>query len=106
MPRITYTDYTGAEHSVEAELGESVMQAARRNNVPGIDADCGGKCACATCHVHVDAAWLAKVGGRTEMEEQMLMFAPGVAEDSRLSCQIKVSEELDGLRVTTPESQS
>jgi 2Fe-2S ferredoxin len=106
MPRITYTDYTGAEHSVEAELGESVMQAARRNNVPGIDADCGGKCACATCHVHVDAAWLPKVGGRTEMEEQMLMFAPGVAEDSRLSCQIKVSEELDGLRVTTPESQS
>ncbi|HET6970198.1 MAG TPA: 2Fe-2S iron-sulfur cluster-binding protein, partial [Phenylobacterium sp.] len=70
-----------------------------------IDADCGGACACATCHVYVDEAWLAKTGERTAMEESMLDFAEAVAENSRLSCQIKVTDELDGLRVTMPESQ-
>lgn len=82
------------------------MQVARRHDVPGIDADCGGKCACATCHVHVDDAWMAKVGGRGETEDSMLAFASGVTANSRLSCQIEVTAELDGLRVTTPESQS
>ena len=106
MPRIIFTDHAGMERIVDAKLGDSVMQTARANNVPGIDADCGGKCACATCHVHVDEAWLPKVGGRGEMEESMLAFAPNVAANSRLSCQIKVTDELDGLRVTTPESQS
>ena len=106
MPKITFTDHGGHERTVDAECGESVMQAARRNDVPGIDADCGGKCACATCHVHVDDTWLAKVGGRGETEESMLAFAPNVTENSRLSCQIRVTDELDGLRVTTPESQS
>ena len=106
MPKVTFTDHSGTERTVEAKPGESVMLAARGNNVPGIDADCGGKCACATCHVFVDEAWLPKVGGRGEMEESMLAFAPNVGPNSRLSCQIVMTEELDGLRVTTPESQS
>jgi ferredoxin, 2Fe-2S len=106
MPRLIFTDHQGNERTVEAEDGESVMQVARRTDVPGIDADCGGKCACATCHVYVDDAWLPKVGSRNETEESMLAFAPNVLDTSRLSCQIRVTEELDGLRVTTPESQS
>jgi ferredoxin, 2Fe-2S len=76
-----------------------------KNNVPGIDADCGGACACATCHVYVDEAWIGKTGTRSAMEESMLDFAEGVTENSRLSCQIKVTDELDGLKVTMPESQ-
>jgi len=106
MPKVTFTDHGGSERTVDADCGESVMQAARRNDVPGIDADCGGNCACATCHVYIDDAWLAKVGGRNETEESMLAFAPNVTDHSRLSCQIRLSDELDGLRVTTPESQS
>lgn len=106
MPKVTFTDHAGNERTVDADNGESVMQAARRNNIAGIDADCGGKCACATCHVYVDDAWLAKVGGRGETEESMLAFAPNVTDHSRLSCQISMRDELDGLRVTTPESQS
>jgi ferredoxin, 2Fe-2S len=106
MPKVTFTDHSGNIRTVDAEAGESVMQAARRNNVAGIDADCGGKCACATCHVYVDDAWLAKVGGRSETEDSMLAFAPNVTDHSRLSCQISMTDELDGLRVTTPESQS
>ena len=105
MPKITFIDYTGEEKTVEAVCGESVMQTARRLDVPGIDADCGGNCACATCHVFVDAAWMPIVGGRGETEESMLAFAPGVTPASRLCCQINVTDELDGLRVTTPESQ-
>ena len=106
MPKVTFTDHGGNIRTVDADCGESVMQVARRSNVPGIDADCGGKCACATCHVYVDDAWLARVGDRGETEESMLAFAPNVTDHSRLSCQIRVSEELDGLKVTTPESQS
>jgi ferredoxin, 2Fe-2S len=106
MPKVTFTDHGGKERTVVAESGESVMQAARRNNVPGIDADCGGKCACATCHVYVDEAWLPKVGGRGETEDSMLAFAPNVHANSRLGCQIRMNDALDGLRVTTPESQS
>lgn len=106
MPKITFTDHEGHERTVEANKGESVMEVARRLDVPGIDADCGGNCACATCHVYVDDAWLARVGGRSETEEAMLAFAPNVTANSRLSCQIPVREDLDGLRVTTPESQS
>jgi len=106
MPKITFTDHGGNERTVDADVGESVMQVARRLDVPGIDADCGGNCACATCHVYVDDAWLPKVGGRSEMEESMLAFAPNVTDHSRLSCQISVTDDLDGLKVTTPESQS
>ena len=105
MAKITYIEFDGTEHPVEVRNGLSVMEGAIRNSVPGIDADCGGACACATCHVYVDEAWREKVGGPSAMEESMLDFAEGVEENSRLSCQIKVSDALDGLVVTMPESQ-
>ena len=105
MAKITYIEHDGTEHTVEVKNGLSVMEGAIRNNVPGIDADCGGACACATCHVYVDEAWLSKTGSKSTMEESMLDFAEGVQDNSRLSCQIKVSDELDGLVVTMPESQ-
>jgi 2Fe-2S ferredoxin len=81
------------------------MEVAVNNSIPGIDADCGGACACATCHVYVDEAFLSKTGEQQEMEKSMLDFAENVRPNSRLSCQIKVTDALDGLRVTTPESQ-
>nr|WP_321441225.1 2Fe-2S iron-sulfur cluster-binding protein [uncultured Hyphomonas sp.] len=105
MPKITYIDHDGTERTVEAKNGESVMEAAIKNSIPGIDADCGGACACATCHVYVEQSFMDKVGEQQEMEKSMLDFAENVQENSRLSCQITVSDELDGLRVTTPESQ-
>lgn len=105
MPKITYIAHDGTERTVEARIGESVMETAIKNSVPGIDADCGGACACATCHVYVDEAFLDKVGEQQEMEKSMLDFAENVRSNSRLSCQIKFTEALDGLRVTTPESQ-
>jgi 2Fe-2S ferredoxin len=85
--------------------GLSVMEGAIKNNLPGIDADCGGACACASCHVYVDEAWLAETGQRNPMEESMLDFAENVAAASRLACQIKVSPALDGMVVRMPESQ-
>ena len=105
MPKITYVEHGGREHRVEVPLGLSVMRGAVDNNIPGIDADCGGECACATCHVYVDEAFVAKVGGPSPMEEDMLDFAYEVRPNSRLSCQIRVSDELDGLTVTVPERQ-
>ena len=105
MAKITYIEFNGTEHTVEVKQGLSVMEGAIRNNIPGIDADCGGACACATCHVHVDAAWREKVGGPSVMEESMLDFADGVEADSRLSCQIRVTDALNGLIVRMPESQ-
>ncbi|HAE27906.1 MULTISPECIES: 2Fe-2S iron-sulfur cluster-binding protein [Hyphomonas] len=105
MPKITYIDHDGTERTVEAKNGESVMEAAIKNSIPGIDADCGGACACATCHVYVDTNFMDKVGEQQEMEKSMLDFAENVQDNSRLSCQITVSDDLDGLRVTTPESQ-
>jgi ferredoxin, 2Fe-2S len=105
MPKITYIDASGVERSVDGKNGMSVMETAIKHNIPGIDADCGGACACATCHVYVDEAFLAKVGKASTMEQSMLDFAENVKPNSRLSCQIKVKDELDGLRVTTPESQ-
>jgi ferredoxin, 2Fe-2S len=106
MPKITYIDAEGTARPVEAELGSTVMEAAIRNNIPGIEAECGGACACATCHVYVDEAWSDKVGKPTPMEEDMLDFGFDVRPNSRLSCQIKVSDELDGLVITTPERQA
>ena len=103
--RITYVAFNGDERVIEAAPGMSVMEAAKRNDVPGIDADCGGGCSCGTCHVYVDPAWLARVGARTGIEEATIEFADNVEANSRLSCQIKVTEELDGLIVRTPESQ-
>ena len=105
MAKITYIDHDGTERVIEAQNGETVMEAAIKNSIPGIDADCGGACACATCHVYVDTAFMDKVGAPQEMEQSMLDFAENVQENSRLSCQISVSDALDGLRVTTPESQ-
>ncbi|MGF1542951.1 MAG: 2Fe-2S iron-sulfur cluster-binding protein [Parvularculaceae bacterium] len=105
MPKITYIEHNGTEHAVDAAAGASVMEAAVKNMVPGIDADCGGACACATCHVYVDPAWLDKVGKREAMEESMLDFANEPKENSRLSCQITVSDKIDGLVVRLPEFQ-
>jgi 2Fe-2S ferredoxin len=105
MVKITYIEHNGTRHEVEAEPGMTVMEAAIKNDVPGIEAECGGACACATCHVYVDEAWTAIVGPPSEMEEDMLDFAFDVKPTSRLSCQIKVRQELDGLVVSTPEKQ-
>lgn len=105
MAKITYVEHDGKEHAIEVKAGLSVMEGAVKNNIPGIDADCGGACACATCHVYVDQAWTDRTGKPSAMEESMLDFAEGVEPNSRLSCQIKVSDALDGLRVTMPESQ-
>jgi 2Fe-2S ferredoxin len=106
MGRVTYIEYDGTAHTVEVEDGASLMSAAIANGIPGIDADCGGSCACATCHVHVDAAWTAVAGGpASEAEAQLLQLAPEVREDSRLSCQVKMRPELDGIVVHLPEAQ-
>jgi len=105
MPKITYIDNSGKERVVEVPVGWTVMEGAVKNRVPGIDADCGGACACATCHVYVDPAWLEKLPKRQDMEEQMLDFAIELKSNSRLSCQIKVTHALDGLIVRTPKSQ-
>ena len=106
MPKITYIDSSGMERTVEGKNGMTVMETAIKHNVPGIDADCGGACACATCHVYVDDAWKEKTGAPSPMEEDMLDFAFDVRPTSRLSCQIKVSPELDGLKVVVPERQA
>ena len=105
MAKITYIENDGTEHIIDVKPGQSVMEGAVKNNIPGIDADCGGACACATCHVYVDAAWTEKTGTKSAMEESMLDFAEGVEPNSRLSCQIKVTDLLDGLVVRMPESQ-
>ena len=105
MVQITYVEHDGTEHVVDSQTGVSLMQAAIDNLVPGIDADCGGECSCATCHVMVNENWLEKVGPPGEMEESMLDLNPERQENSRLSGQVEVSEELDGLRVSMPEFQ-
>ena len=102
MAKITYIDTDGARYEVEAENGSTVMENAIRNGVPGIEAECGGACACATCHVYVDEAFKEIVGEPEPMEEDMLDFAYDVRPNSRLSCQIRVRDELDGLTVTVP----
>ncbi|MFC7291573.1 2Fe-2S iron-sulfur cluster-binding protein [Hirschia litorea] len=106
MAKITFVEFDGTEHSVEAKNGASVMEAAIRDSIPGIDADCGGACACATCHVYVDANFMDKVGQPNDMEQSMLDFAENVESNSRLSCQITVKDDLDGLIVRMPESQA
>jgi 2Fe-2S ferredoxin len=105
MPTVTYIEHNGTAHKIEVAIGQSVMQGAVDNNVPGIDADCGGECACATCHVFVDEAWLAKTGTPSEQEASMVSFAATAQPNSRLSCQITVTEALDGLVVRMPEAQ-
>lgn len=105
MPNITYIEHDGTEHAVDAAEGTTLMNAALDNLVPGIDADCGGECSCATCHVMVNEAWMAKVGQPGETEESMLDLNPERQANSRLSCQIKITEDLDGLVVNLPEFQ-
>ena len=106
MPKITYIDAFGTARTVDAEIGATVMETAIRNGVPGIEAECGGACACATCHVYVDEAWQAKTGEASAMEQDMLDFGYDVRPNSRLSCQIKVTQDIDGLVVRTPERQA
>ncbi len=106
MAKITYIELNGTEHVVEVANGLTVMEGARDNNVPGIEADCGGACACSTCHVYVDAAWAEKITPKDDMESDMLDFAWEPDElRSRLTCQIKVTDELNGLIVNLPEKQ-
>lgn len=106
MAKITFIDSSGTARSAEGEVGSTVMETAIKNGIPGIEAECGGACSCSTCHVYVDEAWRQIAGEPSPMEEDMLDFAFDVRPNSRLSCQIKVSEALDGLVVTTPERQA
>ena len=105
MPTITFIDQDGNEREIEADVGSTVMETAVNNDVPGILATCGGSCSCATCHVYVDESWIDKLPPAELEEEDMLDTAHDLPENSRLSCQIKVTEELDGLIVTTPPRQ-
>jgi ferredoxin, 2Fe-2S len=105
MPKITFVEHDGTTHTVDAEVGATVMETAIRNNVTGIVAECGGSCTCATCLVHVDEAWFGRLGERSSEEEDMLDFAFEVKPTSRLSCQIVVDEAVDGLVVHTPAYQ-
>ncbi len=106
MAKITYVEHDGTRHTVEVANGLTVMEGARDNNIPGIEADCGGACACSTCHVYVDREWVAKLPPKEDMEMDMLDFAwePDPVR-SRLTCQIRVTDELDGLIVHLPERQ-
>lgn len=105
MAKITFIDTKGEARTVEAENGSTVMEAAIKNGIPGIEAECGGACACATCHVYVDEAWADKTGSAEAVEEDMLDFAFDVQPTSRLSCQIYIKDDLDGLVVRTPAKQ-
>lgn len=105
MPKLTFVAYDGSRREVQVPVGTTVMRAAVDNAVPGIDADCGGQCACATCHVYVEQVWLEMTGSQTEAEQDMLSFAAITKPNSRLACQVAMTEELDGLIVHTPEGQ-
>ena len=106
MPKIIYNDFSGNQKEIEVPNGLSVMEGAVRNNIPGIDADCGGSMACATCHVYVKEEWLNKLKKMGNGEQDMIDMAYEPKKNSRLSCQLIVSDELDGLEVTTPLKQS
>lgn len=105
MGTVTFIEFDGTEHQVEAENGQPLMQVAIDRMVPGIDADCGGECACGTCHVQVDEAWSGKTGSPSDDENQILSMTPERTPTSRLSCQIVMSDDLDGLVVRMPEFQ-
>ena len=106
MPKIIYKDFRGEAKTIEVKNGLTVMEGAIQNEIPGIDADCGGSMACATCHIYVDEKWLNKIPKAEEAEEDMIDMAFEPKKNSRLSCQIIVNDELDGLEVTTPEKQT
>lgn len=105
MPKVTFIGFTGGAQEVEAPLGTTVMRAATDNRVPGIDGDCGGNCACATCHIYVDPAWSARVGARSATEDGMLNCVAELRDCSRLACQITLTDALNGLVVSLPEAQ-
>jgi len=106
MPTIIFIEPDGTEKSVSAEIGQSVMEAAVQNGVNGIDADCGGACSCATCHGYIDESWRQKLAAADGVELDMLDFAYMREEGSRLTCQIKVCQDLDGLLIRLPEAQA
>ena len=106
MPKITYIEHSGKNHTIEVRNGLTVMEGAVQNNIPGIDADCGGSMACATCHVYVKEEWFDKLDKKEDGEEDMLDTAYEPNKNSRLSCQLIVSEKLDGLIVYLPEKQN
>ena len=105
MPKITYIEHNGKSHTLEVANGLTIMEGALQNNIPGIDADCGGSCACATCHVYVDEKWFNKLPNKESAEEDMLDMAFEAKRLSRLSCQLTVSDSLDGLVVKMPSKQ-
>jgi 2Fe-2S ferredoxin len=105
MPKITYIEHSGKSHTVEVAKELTVMEGAIQNNIPGIDADCGGACACATCHVYVDLAWFKKLPKMEDAEEDMLDMAFEPNKQSRLGCQITITDELNGLVVKMPSKQ-
>jgi 2Fe-2S ferredoxin len=105
MPKVIFKAFNGKVSTVDAPTGTSVMRAATDNRVDGIDGDCGGNCACATCHVYVDPAWMVRTGNRTHTEEDMLNLVSELRDNSRLACQIILEDDLDGLVVALPESQ-
>jgi|TARA_B110000971_G_C19911702_1_gene454859 2Fe-2S ferredoxin len=106
MPKITFIENSGNKKTIDIEKGLSVMEGAIQNNIPGIDADCGGSMACATCHVYVEEKWIDKIPKAEEAEVDMIDMAYEPKKNSRLSCQIIIVDELDGLVVTTPEKQT
>lgn len=105
MPRIVFIEPDGREFEVRVGPGMTAMEAAITRSVPGIDADCGGSCTCSTCHVHVDEDWIDRIGRADGMEEDILDFSVGATENSRLSCQIRLTSEMDGLRLLIPKWQ-
>jgi len=106
MPKVTFTERGGGRREIDAPLGITLMEAARQNGIQGVVAQCGGACVCATCHVYIHPSWLAKLEPREEMEEGTLENAWEPRDNSRLSCQIQVTAELDGLEVTVPQRQA
>jgi 2Fe-2S ferredoxin len=106
MPNIVFIEFNGKEHSVDAKVGDTVMQVATAHMIPGILADCGGNCACATCHVYIGGPWSSRFAPPSKEEKEMIECALHVTSDSRLSCQVSVTAELDGLVVRLPESQT
>jgi 2Fe-2S ferredoxin len=105
MPKVTFIAFNGTQRTVDVPIGTTLMRAATDNRVAGIDGDCGGNCACATCHIYIDPKWLARTGVQTPGEQDMLNLVAELRDNSRLACQITVGEDLDGLAVAMPESQ-
>jgi ferredoxin, 2Fe-2S len=105
MPRVIFITFSGERHPIDVPAGTTLMRAATDHSVPGIDGDCGGQCACATCHLFVESPWLARLSPRSDHEEDMLNFTSDLRENSRLGCQIRLTDALDGIVVHLPQGQ-